>query len=68
MKERAVGVLYIGMFIRLVTVWLNIHHSTKARLRERFQQTGRAAERPQWRCPRTATPAQKSLRPTVSLE
>ena len=46
------------MSIKVVSVWLNVHHSTKVHLRERFQQIGRAANRPQWRHPRVTTPAQ----------
>jgi transposase len=57
MQEHAIGVLNAGMSIRAVSVWLNVHYSTKARLRERFQQTGRVASRPQRRRPRATTHA-----------
>jgi hypothetical protein len=67
MQERAIGLLNAGMFIRAVSVWLNVHHSTKARLRERLQQTQRATNRPQRRRPRATIPAQEFYVRLVNL-
>ena len=58
MRERAIGMLNAGMSIRAIAAQLNVHHSTIIRLRQRFQQTGRTANRPHRRRPRATTPAQ----------
>jgi hypothetical protein len=56
MQERVVGMLNAGMSISAVSVWLIVHHSIKARLRELLRQTGEAVIRPQRRRPRATTP------------
>ena len=58
MRERAIGMLNAGMSIRAIAAQLNAHYSTIIRLRQRFQQTGRTANRPHRRRPRANTPAQ----------
>ena len=58
MRERAIGMLNAGVSIIAIAAQLNVHHSTIIRLRQRFQQTGRTANRPHQRRPRATTPAQ----------
>ena len=58
MRERAIGMLDAGMSTRAVAAQLNVHYWTIGRLRVRFRQTGRTANRPHPRRPRVTTRAQ----------
>ena len=55
-RERAIGMLTAGMPTRDVALHFQRHESTVSRLLNRFQQTGKVADRPRSGRPRKTTP------------